>query len=276
MNKNSLEFSEKIEETMLGPLWARAKYSQLYPELLNDLKAIEIIKNVDYDFSNIETYLGEWRGLGLLVRAKNFDIAVKEFIENHPSATIVNIGAGLDTTFYRVDNGTIKWYDLDLPSAIMFRKKFLSESERNIFIPKSALDYSWFEEIKCDLSNGIFFIAGGFVYYFEEEKISSLVIEMTKRFPKAELIFDATSKFANQVVNLRAKKAGEKDLRFHFGVGNPTKIFPKWSSKIQLHDWYTIWGRTELNPSWSGEIISAIKKSERIKAAKIIHLKFVE
>jgi O-methyltransferase involved in polyketide biosynthesis len=76
MNKNSLEFSEKIEETMLGPLWARAKYSQLYPELLNDLKAIEIIKNVDYDFSNIETYLGEWRGLGLLVRAKKISKVV--------------------------------------------------------------------------------------------------------------------------------------------------------------------------------------------------------
>ncbi|MHA1373658.1 MAG: class I SAM-dependent methyltransferase [Promethearchaeota archaeon] len=194
-------FNEKVEETMLGPLWARAKYSQLYPEILDDLKAIEIIKNVDYDFSNIEDYLGEWRGLGLMVRAKNFDIAVKKYIENHPSATIVNIGAGLDTTFYRFDNGTIKWYDLDLPSAILFRKKLLSESERNKFISKSALDYSWFDEIEFNLNNGIFFIAGGFVYYFKEDEISTLIIEMAKRFPKAELIFDATSKLANIVVN---------------------------------------------------------------------------
>jgi len=29
---------------------------------------------VDSDFSKIEDYLGEWRGLGLMVRAKNFDI----------------------------------------------------------------------------------------------------------------------------------------------------------------------------------------------------------
>jgi len=35
-------FNGKIEETMLGPLWARAKYSQLYPEFLNDQKAIEV------------------------------------------------------------------------------------------------------------------------------------------------------------------------------------------------------------------------------------------
>lgn len=273
---NDTNFDEKVEETMLGPLWARAKYSQLYPELLNDFKAIEIIKNVDYDFSNIEDYLGEWRGLGLMARAKNFDIAIKEFIEIHPSATIVNIGAGLDTTFYRVDNGTIKWYDLDLPSAVSFRKTLLSESERNKYISKSALDYSWFDEIKYDLSNGIFFIAGGFVYYFNEDVISSLIIEMSKRFPRAEMIFDATSKLANKVVNLRAKKAGEKELRFYFGVGNPTKIFPKWSPNIQIHDWYTIWARTELNPNWNAQTISAIKKSERIKAAKIVHLKFLK
>ncbi|MHA1373659.1 MAG: hypothetical protein ACTSR7_05145 [Promethearchaeota archaeon] len=64
-------------------------------------------------------------------------------------------------------------------------------------------------------------------------------------------------------------------MRFHFGVGNPTKIFPKWSSKIQIHDWYTIWARTEFNPKWSDQTISAIKKSERIKAGKIVHLKFI-
>jgi len=272
---NEKSFVKKVEETMLGPLWARAKYSQLYPELLNDLKAIEIIKNVDYDFSIIEDYLGEWRGLGLMVRAKNFDMAVKEFIKNHPLATIVNIGAGLDTTFYRVDNGSIKWYDLDLPSAISFRKTLLSESERNKFISKSVLDYSWFDEIEYDLNNGIFFIAGGFVYYFKEDEISSLIIEMANRFPLTEMIFDATSKLANKVINLRAKKAGEKDLRLHFGVGNPTKIFPKWSNKIQVYDWYTIWARTELNPNWGDQTISAIKKSERIKAAKIVHLKFL-
>jgi len=272
---NDMNFDEKVEETMLGPLWARAKYCQLYPELLNDLKAIDIIKNVDYDFSNIEDYLGEWRGLGLMVRAMNFDIAVREFIEKHPSATFVNIGAGLDTTFYRVDNGTIKWYDLDLPSAISFRKTLLSESERNKFISKSALDYSWFDEIEYDLNNGIFFIAGGFVYYFKEDEISSLIIEMAKRFPRAEMIFDALSKLAIKVANLRAKKAGEKELRFHFGVGNPTKIFPKWSPKVQVYDWYTIWARTKINPNWDKKAIATIKKSERVKAAKIVHLKFL-
>ncbi|NVM37388.1 MAG: hypothetical protein HWN81_17465, partial [Candidatus Lokiarchaeota archaeon] len=76
MSQDSIPFEGTVQETMLGPLWARAKYSQISPELLDDQKAIEIIKNIDYDFSKIQEYLGEWRGLGLLVRAKSFDEAL--------------------------------------------------------------------------------------------------------------------------------------------------------------------------------------------------------
>ncbi len=276
MAQDDIPFEGTVQETMLGPLWARAKYSQLYPELLDDQKAIEIIENINYDFSKIQEYLGEWRGLGLLARAKSFDIAVNEFIENYPFATIINIGAGMDTTFFRVDNNKIIWYDLDLPGAIKYRKKLLPESERNIYIPKSALDYSWFKDIKFEPEKGVFFIAGGFVYYFKETEISSLIIEMAKEFPGAEMIFDTTSKLANKVINKRAKKAGENEVRVHFGVGNPTKVFPKWSSKIKVHDWHTIWERIEINSNWNEKTISAIKISERVKAAKIVRLKFIK
>ena len=39
-----------VQETMLGPVWARAKFSQKYPELLNDPKAVDIIEHIDHDF----------------------------------------------------------------------------------------------------------------------------------------------------------------------------------------------------------------------------------
>ncbi|MFX0106285.1 MAG: class I SAM-dependent methyltransferase, partial [Candidatus Hodarchaeota archaeon] len=125
MAKDVIPFQGTLQESMLGPLWARAKYSQLYPDILDDEKSSEIIKKIDYNFTKIQEYLGEWRGIGLLIRARNFDNAVKKYIEKFPESTIVNVGAGLDTTFHRVDNGSIKWYDLDLPDAIEFRRKYI-------------------------------------------------------------------------------------------------------------------------------------------------------
>ena len=38
---------QTVQETMLISLWGRAKFSRLYPELLDDPKAAEIIKKVD-------------------------------------------------------------------------------------------------------------------------------------------------------------------------------------------------------------------------------------
>jgi O-methyltransferase involved in polyketide biosynthesis len=275
MSEKRIFTDDKIQETMLGPLWARAKYSKQYPEFLDDPKAREIVAKLNYDFSEIQNYLGEWRGLGLLARAKNFDIAIKRFLEDHPEATLVNIGAGLDTTFSRVDNGRMQCFNLELPEAAKFRKSLIPDSKRNKTIAKSAFD-EWFNDIEFEQSKGIFFIAGGFIYYFTEEKVKELFISMTEYFPGGELIFDATSNLANKIVNRRAKKAGEEDLRFQFGVGNPEKIFPKWSPKIKLIDWHTIWSRLEINPNWHKKTIKAIKKSERVKAAKIIHLKIIE
>ncbi|NVM16543.1 MAG: class I SAM-dependent methyltransferase [Candidatus Lokiarchaeota archaeon] len=266
--------SGSIEETMLGPLWARATYSKLYPEILNDQQAIQIIEKLNYDFTNISNYLEEWRSLGLLVRAKIFDKAIIKYIESCPYSTVVNLGCGLDTTFSRVDNGAIKWFNLDLPDAIKYRNQFITESSRSKNISKSAFDYSWMDDIEFNPENGIIFFAGGFVYYFEEEEIRKLITYMAKKFPGGEFIFEGISKLAIKVINRRARKAGA-DIRVHYGIGHPNNEFSKWSKNIELIDWYTIWARTPINPIWSKNTLKMIKVSKRLKTAKIVHLKFL-
>ena len=122
-----------ISASMLGCLWGRAQLSKEYSSLFYDAKAIELVEKIDYDFSASDVpFEGMWfnlfrkvnlPGFGLFtLRAKQFDEKAKTYIAEHPNASVVNIGAGLDTTFYRVDNGLIHWYDLDLPAVIDIRK----------------------------------------------------------------------------------------------------------------------------------------------------------
>ncbi|MEG3847795.1 hypothetical protein QT971_12285 [Microcoleus sp. herbarium19] len=40
------------------------------------------------------------------------------------SGIIVEIGCGLNTRFERVDNGQVRWFDLDMPDSIAVRKKY--------------------------------------------------------------------------------------------------------------------------------------------------------
>ncbi|MCK4687673.1 MAG: class I SAM-dependent methyltransferase [Candidatus Lokiarchaeota archaeon] len=265
-----------VQETMLGPLWARAKFSKLYPEILDDQKAYEIIEKLDYDFSKVQEYLGEWRGIGLLVRAKNFDNALKDYIERFPNSTIVNIGAGLDTTFFRVDNGKIKWYDLDLSDAIEFRRQYIPETIRCKYISKSALDYSWFDEIDFSHDKGIFLIAGGFIYYFQENEISAFFRALAGKFPDGELIFDCVSNLAIKVAHKRAKKAGVETPFWHIGIGDPIKKIAEWSDNIKVIDWYTMYSRVKPNPKWNKKTVKMVKIAERFKTAKIVHVKFLK
>lgn len=265
----------EIEETMLGPLWARAKYSEKYPELLDDQKAIEIIDDIDYEFEEMEQILGEWRAIGLMIRARRFDEALKSYMKDYPKTTVVNIGAGLDTTFFRVDNSQITMYNLDLPNVISYREKLIEETERNHNIAGSVFNYEWMEKVEFSKKQGIFFIAGGFIYYFRKEKIANLMRTLAERFPGGEIVFDAVSNLAKRIVNKRAKKA-ETDLRFKLAINSPKKVIPKWSEKIEIIDISAIGKHTSINKDWSLKTKIMNKVTTWLKTARIIHLRFNE
>ena len=98
-----------IESTMVGPLYARAKYGVLYPEILKDPRAEVMLKKV-YDmypnqqeeFLLMEKFMDEFASLNFLYRAKKFDDEIQEFKVIHPSASIINLGCGLDTYFINI------------------------------------------------------------------------------------------------------------------------------------------------------------------------------
>lgn len=46
---------------------------------------------------------------GVIARTIMLDKLVGDHIKNNPNATIINIACGMDTRFYRVDNGKIRW-----------------------------------------------------------------------------------------------------------------------------------------------------------------------
>ena len=82
----------------------------------------------DYDFSTASR--DSTMGKGVIARTVVFDELVKNFIEKNPDCTVVNIACGLDTRFYRMDNGKITWYNLDLPETIAIRNQIFEESGR--------------------------------------------------------------------------------------------------------------------------------------------------
>lgn len=118
--------SEKIKvtldgtaETMLQSFYARAKYSLKKGHKFYDAKAVELVNKIDYDFSSAEE--DSTMSNGVIARTLVFDELVEDFIDRNSECTVVNIACGLDTRFYRMDNGKLRWYNLDLPETIAVR-----------------------------------------------------------------------------------------------------------------------------------------------------------
>jgi O-methyltransferase involved in polyketide biosynthesis len=196
-----------VSETILPCLWGRAQLSKQYSSLFYDAKAIELVEKIDYDFSasdipfeDILSNISLEGGLPLLslftLRAKQFDDKIKTYITEYPRASIVNIGAGLDTTFYRVDNGSIHWYDLDLPAVIDVRKQVLPEPDRVTYIAKSLLDPSWCKDVK-HTGEEVFMMAGGVLSWLEESQVKQFFSMLADDFPGGEIVFNARSKLDN-------------------------------------------------------------------------------
>jgi O-methyltransferase involved in polyketide biosynthesis len=230
---------------------------------------------VDYNFSEFGNFLGEWRAVGLMIRAKRFDEAVRKYIKKNPSTVVVNIGAGLDTTFSRIDNGNIKFYSLDLPDAIEFRTELIPSTERNKNIAASAFDYDWFRKIEFKRKEGIFFIAGGFLYYYGEKQISAFINKLANHFPKGEFIFDAVSSIAQKIANKRAEKA-DSNLRFRLAIDDPYELIHQWSNKIEIKDCFILGNRVSSRKNWKLKTKIMNKISTWLKTARIIQLRFLD
>ena len=264
---------QSVQGTMLIPLWGRATYSLKNSNILKDPEAVSLIEKIDVDFSGIEKTFGEFGGLCYVVRARILDNMLRDYLKSYPNATIVNIGCGLDTTFSRVDNGTLRWYNLDLPEAIAYRQSLLPDSERNTCIPKSFFDLSWFDDVAFSAENGIAFLAGGVFYFFQEEELRQVVAAMTERFPGGELYFDAQSKMAMNFSNKKVKKAGNQDAAMYFYV-NKEKLLKDWSPNILLARAVPFFQGIPRRKSWKRSTRRKMFYLSNFGMMKFIHMRF--
>jgi O-methyltransferase involved in polyketide biosynthesis len=194
--KTKVNFSG-ISRTSLAPLCVRAKISKEYSSLFNDGKAIELFEQMDSDLFSFVKLNTTYFDFIIVARAMQLDNVVKAFITEHPHASVVNLGAGLETGFYRIDNSTIHWYDLDLPEVIEIRKQLLPETDRSTCIAKSVFDPSWCQDINT--KGGVFMIAGGLLRYFRETQVRQLFSLIADRLPGSEIAFEAESKSSSVV-----------------------------------------------------------------------------
>lgn len=204
-----------VPETLLIPLYARAVETRRDDAIFRDPKALEMVERIDYDFNKFDTNTPTT--LGIAIRSQIFDDMAHDYIQRHPDCVVINIAAGLDARFYRVDNGRLRWYELDLPEAIELRRQFFTESERHHFIAANALDQAWIEQIQK--SRHTLVIIEGLLMYFDEADVKFLLTLLAERLPGCEQLIEVLGQTQAQRTDSN-DMVNKTNAAFKWGIRN--------------------------------------------------------
>ena len=193
INKTQIHLS-KVQETLLITLYAKAIDNRSRDPILGDAKAEQMVGLIDYDFTKLNS-----RGNDnlIVIRAKQYDDWIQEFIRRNTACVVLNLGCGLDTRVTRINPpSTVRWFDIDFPDVILLRKNFYSDHPGYQMIESSITDPAWLAEIPT--GQPVMIIAEGVLEYLKGEEVKMLLNRLTDYFSHGVIMFDVMNSFAIQ------------------------------------------------------------------------------
>jgi len=240
-----------VSATLLLTLYSRALESLSDDPILSDPKAVELMEKLTPELAKADSRLYRQvseRKLShdlvvhIALRAKKYDEYARNFLESSPGGTVVNIGCGLDTRFWRIDDDRVRFYDLDLPDVIALKSKLCAESERYTMLPSSVLDFNWMDRVTDESVGPFIFLAEGVFMYLPKKDVQALVLELQKRFPGSELVCEVFNQAwlrrpwkALLDIKLQREFHLGSDVTFQFGISDGREL-ERWAPCIEFID----------------------------------------
>ena len=192
------------KETLLITLYAKALDSRSEKPVLSDQKADEMVKVIDYDFEKLIPPEDLNSANLVVIRAKQIDAWIEEFLKAHSDAVVLNLGCGLDTRVSRINpSEDVSWFDVDYPEVINLRGKFYSNQDTYQMVESSLTELGWLE--KMPDNKPVMVVAEGVLEYLTEAEVKTLLNRLTDHFSTGQIVFDVMNSFAIE--------SGQKSLK---------------------------------------------------------------
>ncbi|MBI4978981.1 MAG: class I SAM-dependent methyltransferase [Spirochaetes bacterium] len=265
----AINFSS-VSETLFLPLYARAIETVSRNPVINDPVSVAVVRVLDEQFRDTDSAmlramvrraLPKRLPVTIGLRTRAFDRYIAAFIGKHPDAVVINLGCGLDTRFARIDNGTIDWYNIDLPPVIRLREELLSPRPRERNIAASVLDHEWMNGVDRN-NRPVIIYAEGLFMYLTEAGVKSLLLALQRKFPDSELVaevfnFSWVKRLEHPYFRWKFKRQlhMDKDALFTYGIrtsrdfelfGPGFSYLDEWNyfdEKEKKQGWYNLAGK---------------------------------
>ncbi|MFJ6215615.1 class I SAM-dependent methyltransferase [Streptomyces sp. NPDC092296] len=190
-----------VPQTALWTLYHRAVEARRPDALLTDPMAIRLVDTLDYPFAERfgapSAAAVRFQARFQAQRVLSFDREVADFLLRHPRGTVVCLGEGLETQFWRIDNGRAQWLTVDLPDSVALRRKLLPPGPRQRLLACSATDDRWMREV--DAGHGVLVTAQGLLMYLRPGEVRDLIAGCAEHFPGGGLVFDAVPRWFSRL-----------------------------------------------------------------------------
>jgi len=240
-----------VSKTAIVALRSHVLESQKDRPIINDPMAKYCLDELDSLASEDEKALLFNRKLSsaltshVALRARKYDSIANDFISKNPSSTVVNLGCGFDTRYWRIDNEKCEYIELDLPEIVEMKKDILKDRLSYELIGCSVLDSSWIDRVTAKGNRNFLLIAEGLFMFLPKADVISLFRTFSERFYHSQIALEVVAEkytrgIWKKIVIMKMKKELGFDAGslYNFGVknalelesyGNGIKVIDEWS-----------------------------------------------
>ncbi|MFF8960742.1 class I SAM-dependent methyltransferase [Streptomyces sp. NPDC014894] len=181
--------SEDVQEAAHAPRRARAAGSRPRGGAPGAPRPADPADFPDRDLTRLDGARGL---IGSTIRTLLFDTWTEEFLDRHPHGTVVELGAGSGTRFERLDNGTVHWFDVDLPEVRRPARTVSADTDRRRSLAVSATDPGWIDAVRRS-PGPYFLVAEAVLIQLERTQVREVFRLAAEGLPGARLALETAS-----------------------------------------------------------------------------------
>ncbi|MCW5837020.1 MAG: class I SAM-dependent methyltransferase, partial [Labilithrix sp.] len=120
------------------------------------------------------------------------DAVVRDFFERHPDGLAIGVNQGLSTRFERLDNGALRWIDVDPPQVAAFKASLVAPCERHLVAACCSLRCAgWADCLRAAHDVPTIVVAQGTLRRATHDELDTFLVQAGKSLgPGTELVLD--------------------------------------------------------------------------------------
>lgn len=213
-----------VEDTLFVPLLGRIYASERFPNILRDDAALSLKDRIPRDIAERGRQT-QYTLIASAARSANMDRIVEGYLARNPEGAVVQLGCGLETAAQRSGADGVRWYAVDLPAVIEYRRALIPECSREECIGADAFSREWIELVRLrEPDSPILVTAAGLFHYFEEGDVVRL-LKTLRDYGDVEVAFDAVSRTGLAMMGAKyMRQVGHGEARMGFCVGSAARL----------------------------------------------------